>query len=159
MPRPFHAATAEQAVAAAEAVVVHGDGASVDFVEEFTQMRRANAESALRLAADMRLLVENGGLYSSTGLLPNLIVTRNQARKAAIVRLVLEEYEPFTCFRRRLATVDEVDAAAHQTKTLLDLDAHRDEIKDTLVNLGTYAQALVVERRWQILGCDYGNRH
>ena len=57
----------------------------------------------------------------------------------------METYRPFSVFRDRLSATGSVDTAAQQTKALLDLDAHREEVKDTLISLGTYTSALRAE--------------
>jgi hypothetical protein len=54
-------------------------------------------------------------------------------------------YEPFIVFRERLAGTDLASTAAQQSKAALGLDAHREEIKDTLLSLGTYSHALITE--------------
>lgn len=66
-------------------------------------------------------------------------------QKAAVLRLVLESYRPFVVFRERLVATGMAQTAAQQTQVVLDLDAHREEIYDTLVSLGTYSHALVTE--------------
>jgi hypothetical protein len=59
--------------------------------------------------------------------------------------VVLESYVPFTTFRERLVATADATVAARQTKTELDLSAHRDSVKDTLISLGTYSDALLTE--------------
>jgi hypothetical protein len=61
------------------------------------------------------------------------------------MRILLESYQPFVTFRQQLRSTTSASTAANQTKALLDLDEHRETIKDTLLNLGTYSQALVTE--------------
>lgn len=63
MPRPFYQATAEQVVVVSEAVVSLGDS-DVSAVAAFTDLPTATADGALRLAADMNLLIENAGRFS-----------------------------------------------------------------------------------------------
>ena len=58
---------------------------------------------------------------------------------------MLESYEPFTVFRDRLLATGSAETAAQHTRSLLDLDAHREEVKDTLIGLGTYSGALTSE--------------
>ncbi len=74
-----------------------------------------------------------------------LLVTPKLSQKAAALRVVLESYEPFAVFRRRLQATDTAHQAAQQTGTVLNLNEHRDVIKDTLISLGTYSQALKTE--------------
>ncbi|HBX59252.1 MAG TPA: hypothetical protein DEG65_03200, partial [Methylophaga sp.] len=74
--------------------------------------------------------------------LVRLLGTPDESSKAAILRILLECYEPFVFFRERLVATGNSDTAAQQTKVHLDLNAHREEIKDTLISLGTYTKAI-----------------
>lgn len=145
MTRPFSPATAEQVVAVVEAVVVSQEPASLEFVAEFSELLADQAEAALKLATDLGLLSHGAGKYSVTSTLSRFLVTPNQMQKAAVMRVVLESYEPFIMFRERLVATVLASTAAQQTKAALGLDAHREVIKDTLVSLGTYSHALVTE--------------
>ena len=145
MARPFSPATAEQVVAAVEAVAVNRQSTRVEFVADFSDLPRDQAEAALKLATDLGLLSHDAGKYSVASPLCRFVVTPNQMQKAAILRLVLESYEPFVIFRERLVATTLAATAAQQTKAALDLGAHREGIKDTLVSLGTYSHALVTE--------------
>ena len=142
MPRPFFQSTADYVVASVEAVVANGAPTPVAFVSDFADIPAALTQEALNLAVDLGLLTENGGSYSPASPLCVLLATPNLALKAAVLRIVLESYEPFVTFRRRLVATDLAATAAQQTKTALTLTAHRDEIKETLVSLGTYSHAL-----------------
>jgi hypothetical protein len=66
-------------------------------------------------------------------------------QKAAVLRLVIESYRPFVVFRERLLSTADVSLASKQTKTLCRLPAHYDEVRDTLISLGTYSHALITE--------------
>jgi hypothetical protein len=145
MARPFSPATAEQVVAVVEAVVVADRPATPQYVAEFSDLTPNQAEAALKLAADVGLLSHSGGKYSKANPLCRFLTTPHLMRKAAVLRLLLESYEPFIVFRERLAATKDVSAAAKQTKAALDLDAHREEVKDTLISLGTYSQALTTQ--------------
>jgi hypothetical protein len=146
MPRPFSPATAEQVIAAVEAVVVNGSSATLDFVAEFIDLPHDKAEAALKLAADLQFLSPSGtGGYTAASPLCRFTVTPDLMDKAAVLRIVLEAYEPFVVFRARLSATNQVAASAQQTKAALGLDAHREAVKDTLISLGTYSHALVTE--------------
>jgi len=145
VPRPFFQSTAEDVVASVEAVVANGTPASVAFVSDFADIPAPRAEEALKLAVDLRLLVANGANYSPASPLCVLLMTPDVSVKAAILRIVLESYEPFVIFRKRLKATELAAAAAQQTRTALALTAHRDAIKDTLVSLGTYSKAIKTE--------------
>lgn len=145
MARPFWPATAEQVIAAVEAVAVNQLPISVTFAAEFSDLPENQAESALRLAIDLGLLSVKSNKYSIASPLCRFASTPNERQKASILRVVLESYKPFVIFRERLVATNLAATAAAQTKTILDLDSHREAIKDTLISLGTYSHALVTE--------------
>lgn len=145
MPRHFSRATAEQVVAVVEAVVVYAKPTTKDFVRDFADLTEAQSEAALELAADLKLLTRHGGDYILGSPLCRFIANSDQAGKAVALRIVLEDYEPFAIFRQRLMATQSPSIAAQQTKVVLDLDAHREDINHTLVSLGTYCQALANE--------------
>ncbi len=142
---PFSQSTAEDVVASVEAVVVNGKPTQVNFVADFADIPNDRAAEALKLAIDLGLLSENGGNYSPASPLCLLLATPDLTQKAAVLRIVLESYEPFVTFRKRLKATDLAATAAQQTRAALGLTAHRDAIKDTLVSLGTYSHALETE--------------
>ncbi len=145
MARNFSPTTAEQLLSAVQAVVVHGKKPAVQFVSEFADLTVSQAEAALALAVDMELLAKSGTSFSAKSPLCRFLDTFDQARKASVLRILLETYEPFTVFRERLIATDSSTEAARQTKTQLQLSAHREEVKDTLVSLGTYSRAFQTE--------------
>lgn len=145
MPQPFSSATAEQVVAVVEAVVVAGAPTKPEFVADFSDLPQPQAEEALKLSIDLGLLTHNAGRYVPSNPLCRFLVTPNQMQKAAVLRVLLESYKPFVVFRERLVATTLASNAAQQTKVALDLNAHRENIKDTLVSLGTYSHALITE--------------
>lgn len=142
MVRPFWHTTAEAVLSAVEAVAASRRAADPEFVADFCDMRLAAAEAALGLAVDIGLLTTAGGHYRSSGPLAMLTRTANVAHKAAVLRVVLDAYEPFVFFRERLLATGQANQAAEQTRVALGLETHRDDIRDTLVSLGGYAQSL-----------------
>lgn len=142
MARPFWRTTAEAVLSAVEAVGVSLRPPDSAFVADFCDMRQPAAEAALGLAVDLGLLSQIGPHYKPIGPLPTLLRTSNVAHKAAVLRVVLDTYEPFVFFRERLLATGQANQAAEQTRVGLDLDSHRDDIRDTLVSLGGYAQSL-----------------
>ena len=145
MPRPFFQSTAEDVIASVEAVVVNGKPASAEFVAQFVDLPQDKAENALNLAVELGFLSVNADKYSACRPLSPLFSTPKLMQKAAALRIALESYEPFVLFRTRLKATDFASQAAQQTKVALDLTGHRDIIKDTLINLGTYSHALDTE--------------
>jgi hypothetical protein len=145
MPRNFSPATAEQVVAAVEAVFVTGKCTGADLVARYCDIPAERATSALKLATDLGLLADSSGTYTATSPLCRVLCSPKETHRAAALRIVLDSYAPFIFFRDRLPASPLASTAAHQTRIALDLDAHRDEIKDTLTSLGTYSQALLEE--------------
>jgi hypothetical protein len=114
-------------------------------VAAFADLTDAQAESALGLAEDLGLIGEEDGSFRTASPLAQFLAHGGDAQRAVILRLLLESYEPFRVFRDRLLSTNTVATAATQTRAILDLDAHREEIKDTLLSLGTFSQALAGE--------------
>jgi len=141
MPRDFSRSTAEQVVQVVDAVHF-GRNVSVDYVERFCDFSNEQATNALLLAKDMGLISEQAGAYSSNSILCNFFSTAIETQKASALRLALHEFEPFLVFVNRLRATGSADNAAQQTRAALDLNAHREEIKDTLISLGTYTGAI-----------------
>ncbi len=125
-----------------EAVQANGEADS-SFVQNFCDLSSIQAENALLLAADLGLLQVNAENYTSANPIVSFVATPDESRKAALLRVVLESFEPFIVFRNRLIATNSADTAAQQTKAQLDIESHREEIKDTLISLGTYTSALI----------------
>ena len=142
MPRPFAQSTAELVMQVTEAVLANGEADS-SFVQSFCDLSSTQAKNALHLAADLGLLQESAGEYTAANPIVSFVATPDESRKAALLRVVLESYEPFIVFRNRLSATNSADTAAQQTKAQLDIESHREEIKDTLISLGTYTSALL----------------
>ena len=142
MPRSFYQATAEQVVTVSEGVVALGGGDAAT-IAVFTDLPQLTVESALNLATDLGLLTENVGKFSSASPLCKLLRTPQDSEKAAILRVAIESYEPFLVFREELEATNDVTASAQRTKAKLDLDCHREQVKETLLSLATYSGALI----------------
>jgi len=145
MSRPFFQSTAEDIIAAVEAVVANGRPSSTDFVAQFLDVPPDRADSALKMASELGFLYLKGETFSVRSPLSQFCATPNQMQKASALRIVLESYQPFVIFRERLKATEFASQAAQQTKVTLDLDGHRDIIKETLISLGTYSHALDTE--------------
>jgi hypothetical protein len=142
MPRPFAQSTAELVMQVTEAVQANGK-ADLSFVQSFCDLSSIQAENALQLAVDLGLLREDAGQYTAANPIVSFVATPDESRKAALLRVVLESYEPFIVFRNRLIATNSADTAAQQTRAQLNIGSHREEIKDTLISLGTYTSALL----------------
>src|SRR5260370_4904242 len=133
--------TAEHVMAAVEAVVANGGAATVQIVAEFIETVPARATAALNLAIELGLIEQQGVVYKVIG--PLCRFTSVAEQKAAVLRIVVEAYKPFLVFRERLVATSDISQAAKQTKIVCRLTADRDEVRDTLISLGTYSHALV----------------
>lgn len=141
MPPGFARSTAELTIQVAEAVRALGN-ATVGSIEEFCDLPQEQARNALELALELGLIQKSDETYAQASCLLNFISSPDESRKAAILRVVLESFSPFVNFRERLRATGSADTAAQQTKAALAIDAHREDIKETLISLGTYANAL-----------------
>lgn len=155
MPRPFAQSTAELVMQVTEAVQANGKADST-FVQNFCDLSATQADNALQLSADLGLLQLDVGKYTPANPIVSFVATPDESRKAALLRVVLESYEPFIVFRNRLSATNSADMAAQQTKVKLDFGAHREEIKDTLISLGTYTSALISQGGGRYTAADHG---
>lgn len=142
MPRQFSSATAEQVLSVVSAVVARQQPTDAQFVASFCDLPTDPVEKALELAVDLGFLMKKSAKFSISSPLCKHLRTPIANEKAAVLRIMLESYEPFLVFRQGITTSGNSDTAAQETKTLLDIDAHRDDIKNTLVNLATFSGAL-----------------
>jgi hypothetical protein len=135
--------TAEHVMSAVEALVVNGGPATIDLIAEFLDTTPANATAALEMAEELGLLSHSGTTYTAAN--PLCRFTAIPEQKAAVLRILIESYRPFTVFRERLLATADLNRAATATRTVCNLAAHRDVVKETLISLGTYSRALVHE--------------
>lgn len=135
--------TAEHVIGAVEAIVVNGEPTTADTVAAFLDITVASATAALDLAVELGLLSQTGNVFAAVSPLCRFAAAPEQ--KAAVLRILMESYRPFTVFRERLVATSDLKTAAQNAKTLCNIPAHRDEVKDTLISLGTYSRALVPE--------------
>jgi len=128
---------------AVEAVVVNGQATSLDLIADFLGTTVPNAKAAVELAVEIGLLAPSGNDY--VVLSPLCRFTTNPEQKTAVLRILIENYRPFTVFRERILATADLNAAAQATKLFCNLPAHRDVVKDTLISLGTFSRALIPE--------------
>ncbi|MDE4276193.1 hypothetical protein PXK58_17820 [Phaeobacter gallaeciensis] len=110
----------------------------------YTDLPTGLTDKALALAVDLGLLGEGAGVFSPVSPLCKLLRTPQEKERAAVLRVTIESFEPFLIFREELEATADASTAANRTKARLDLDCHREEIKDTLVSLATFSGALTV---------------
>jgi len=143
MPQEFPIATPEQVVNCVEAVFAYGGKTKVGTVANFLDLQLAQTQKAIDLACDFDFLKKQGSNIVCSSPLCRFFATPNQKQKAAILRLRLESFEPFTVFRERLIATNDAKQAAKDTKKILDLMPHHDELKESLVSFGTFTSALI----------------
>ncbi len=141
MVRHFYQATAEQVVVVSEAVASLKEGDATT-IASFTDLLPETANNALHLASDLGLLSENSGEFTLGNPLCRLLRTPQDGEKAAILRVTIESYEPFLIFREEHEATNNITDAAQRTKVKLNLDCHREQVKETLLSLATYSGAL-----------------
>jgi len=136
--------TGDYVMGAVEAIVVNGKPTSLTMITEFLGTTAPNATAALELALELGLVSKNANNDYFTSS-PLCRFTAIPKQKAAVLRILIENYRPFTVFRERLVATADLNAAGQATKTLCTLPAHRDIVRETLISLGTFSGALVHE--------------
>lgn len=144
MPRQFSQATAEQVLRVSEAAVALNASATALTISQYNDLPQDLTQRALNLAVDLGLLAVNADNFMPASPLCKLLRTPQEKERAAVLRVIIESYEPFLVFREELEATADAAAAANRTKVRLELDCHREEIKDTLVSLATFSGALIV---------------
>jgi hypothetical protein len=146
MPVDIYPTTAENVIAATDAVLTKVQGCQDAYVAEFMDVPQVNAQNALGMACQLGLIeLQADGTYCPMQPFAVYLVTARDTQKAAVLRLVLENYAPYQAFKYRLAVTGLASIAAEQVKVMYSLLRHRDEIKDTLISLGTFAHSLITE--------------
>lgn len=136
--------TAEHIIGATDAALQKPSGVNVQLVAEFLDTPDNSALDALKMSEQLGLLSENNaGIFNVSSPCSTYLITSSRENKAAVLRFVLEQYEPYRTFKFRLnITTGVVGEAAIQTKAVHNISAHRDVIVATLVDLGTYSKSL-----------------
>lgn len=139
--------TAENIVSCTDAVTLKSGGCDIDFISDFLDITKSSAEMALMMAKELGLLDYNitNNLYLTCSVFSKYLVSNSDVQKSSILRIMMLEYEPFKFFISRLYVTSSVQAASEQTKSYFAMSAHRNEIKDTFISLGTYSQLIVSE--------------
>jgi hypothetical protein len=136
--------TAEHIIGATDVALQDADGVDDQRVAAFLDTTPDYARDALRMGAQLGLLTEKAGsVFVTASPCVKYLVTSVREEKGAVFRFVLEQYKPFNVFKHRLdLSTGVVGEAATQTKAICGITAHRDVIAATLIDLGTYANAL-----------------
>src|SRR5687767_10046858 len=122
---PFHISqtTAEEIVGATDAVIQKGTGADVALIADFLTIPNQNALNAVSMAEELRLVKKVGTTYSPLFPYATYLVTGDLQQKAAVLRFILEEYQPYKLFKARLMLNNSAQDVATQVKAVLGIAA------------------------------------
>ena len=138
--------TAEDIVAVVDAVIAKGTEAEKEFIAEFTGIATDDQViKALQMACELQLIVfdSSRGCYGTPSFLAKKLVSASSdEQKAVFMRLILEQYAPYTTFKTRYTFTKSIDLACRQTKTLHAMTSNERDVKNTLISIATYAKAL-----------------
>ncbi|MBQ4562684.1 MAG: hypothetical protein IJA55_10195 [Clostridia bacterium] len=141
--------TAEDIVAVVDAIVAKGQNVDTGFISEFTGIATDDqVNKALDMATELGMISHDltTGYYSVSSYLAKKLVTAiSDDQKAAIMRLILEQYQPYKVFKIRYCFTSSIEQACKQTKILCSLTSNERDIKNTLISIATYAKALKSE--------------
>jgi hypothetical protein len=145
MPFSITPTTAEHIIGAVDATLQQPDGASDTFVAGFLDVPVDSARNALVMAEQLKIIRQNNQLYSAINPYAHYLVTSNIHQKAAILRLILEQYLPYKAFKHRLTITESTNEAVNQVKAIYSISTHREEVLSTFLSLGTYTNSLIGE--------------
>lgn len=146
MPFEIYRTTAEHIIGATDAALQKKDGVDKILVAQFLDITEDYASNALCMAEQLGLLSKNmGGEFIPCFPYAVYLITSLRQHKAAILRFVLEQYVPYKTFKSRLALEILTPEAANHVRAIHNIQAHRDVIAWTLIDLGTYANSLISE--------------
>jgi hypothetical protein len=146
MPYEIFQTTAENVIAATDAALQKPEGVDEALVTVFLNTTPSNARDTLQMAKELSLLKEEQpGLFVPDAKCGLYLCTAERESKAAILRYILEQYEPYRTFKARLELTGVVGEAANQTKALHNIGAHHGVISATFIDLGTYTRSLISE--------------
>lgn len=141
--------TAEDIVAVVDAIVAKGEGVTKNFVSKFTGIATdEQVDKAIKMSMELQLVEEDGktSKYKIKSIIARKLVTASSDnQKAAIMRIILEQYEPYNVFKTRYEYTKSIELACSQTKILFEMDSNERDIKSTLISVATYAKALKSE--------------
>lgn len=145
MPYKIVFSPAEDIVGVVDAILAKPENCTKEYISDFADISIIQAENALVMAQQLNLIILGAdGTYSSDSFLARLIVSsRNDNHKAAVMRLVLEQYEPYIKFKTRYLLNGSMDLASKQVKAIFAMTSTYKDIRNTFVNIGTYSRALI----------------
>ncbi|MCK4304895.1 MAG: hypothetical protein KAY24_11715 [Candidatus Eisenbacteria sp.] len=159
MPFEIYRTTAEHIIGAADAALQSQVGVDAELVAAFLDTTKDSARDALLMACQLSLVDEpTKDAFRVRSPCVKYLCTSIRDEKAAVMRFLLEQYEPFQIFKLRLDyATGVVGEASTQTRALCGIAAHRDAVSATLVDLGTYANAIRSQGAGLYLPIDAGH--
>ncbi len=140
--------TAEDIVAVVDAVVAKGNQANIDFISKFTGIAtETQVTKALDMAVELGMIAKetSGNYFVDSFLAKKLVTATSDDEKAVIMRVILEQYYPYSVFKTRYGFTQSIELACRQTKILCSLSENERDIRSTLISIATYAKALKSE--------------
>lgn len=145
MPYNIVLTTAEDIVGVVDAILAKPEDCTKEYICEFADISMNQTENALLMAQELSLIsLKSDGTYISNSFLARLIISsRNDTHKAAIMRLALEQYEPYIRFKLRHGFTGSLEAASKQVRVMYSMTSTHRDIKNTIINIGTYSRSLI----------------
>ena len=141
--------TAEDIVAVVDAIVAKGHDVDINFISEFTGIATDDqVNKALSMAMELDMVTHDAltDCYEvNSYLAKRLVAATTDDQKAVIMRLILEQYQPYKVFKTRYSFTRSIEQACRQTKILCSLQANERDVKNTIISIATYAKALKSE--------------
>ena len=119
MPTDVYHTTVESIIAVIDAVLSSDGDCDLNYLAQFMDVPVPTVENALRMAKELALVDNVPGhlnLYRSQKPFATYLVTAKDIQKAAVFRLVLENYEPYCFFKERLIITGHPNPSAEQVK-------------------------------------------
>jgi len=138
--------TAEDILFVIDAAYAKPEDCDSKFICDFTDLSESQVKNALHMAQEFSLVTfdSNTSTYKGNSSLARLMLsTRTEEQKAAIMWLILDQYEPYRVFKDRLMRNDTLDQAAKKVKAIFDMKLSSSEIKETITNIATYSKAII----------------
>ncbi len=145
MPYNIVFTTAEDIVGVVDAILARPNNCTKEYISDFADISSIQTDNALLMAKEFNLVknMQDGTYYSDSFLARLIVSSRNDTHKAAIMRLILEQYEPFVMFKVRHGFTGSMDAAAKQIRSMYSMTSSYKDIRNTIINIGTYSRSLI----------------
>ncbi|MGA2408428.1 MAG: hypothetical protein ABSF81_17005 [Bacteroidales bacterium] len=145
MPFEVHSTTAENIIDAIDTVLLKHSGCNTAFVADFLDLPQTAAENALKMGVQLGLIEFNSvpDIYVPKNPFATYLVTARVEQKSVVLRLYLEQFAPYKLFKERLTITNRTTVAGEQVRAFYSLLAHRDDITNCFINLGTYTKSII----------------